>query len=284
MKTNRLLLDILRGQWMLNISNVAEYEKLANRILAGERLGAELDHTAFRAQIDGAGSALAPEKKEIGFLSMIGPLATYGDWCSYGSDDYVYALRSLNENPKVSAIVLHIDGPGGAVAAINNFQDFKTEKKKPIVALCDDCYSAHYWIAALLADHVMANGNISSGFGSMGVMTMMVDAREAMAKEGYKVQIIRAPQSKLKCQNAVDFYAGKDEEFIARMETQMEPIAARFIADVKAARPNLAEDEALLSGDVFGADQALQLGLIDSIGNRAKAFELAQALAELNEN
>ena len=287
MNTNSLVFEIMRGKWLMNFANVSEYEKLANKYISGEFVGQPLDRKAFRASYDngnygGGMSAGTTEEKVIGYLMMTGPMSTYGDMCTYGADDYLYALRKLNNNDKVSAIVLEIDGPGGAVSAINAFKEFRSEKRKPIVVLANDCYSLHYWIACLLADHVMAKGNISSGFGSIGATCIILDEREAMAQEGLKVLIINAPGSELKNKAMQDYYAGKDDEFKARLQKELKVSRDIYVADGKAAFPE-AVDERIFKADNFSADEALALKMIHSIGNERKAFELAKALAEMKE-
>lgn len=287
MKTNTLVYDLLRSKWLINTANLPEYEKLANRFLAGEYKGEPIDRKAFKASYENASDvnkSAQDEKKAIGYLQMIGPIATYGDLCTYGADDYLEALRYMNNSDKISAIVIDVDGPGGAVPAINAFKDFALEKKKPIVVLANDLCSLHYWMSCLIADHIMAKGSISPCIGSIGATCILLDAREAMAKEGYKVMIVNAPGSELKNKAMQDFYAGKDEEFIKRLESELKPIRDAFVLDVKAAMPNISDDARIFGADTFNATEALSLGMIHSIGNEKKAFEMARALAELNDN
>lgn len=287
MKTNTLVYDLLRSKWLINTANLPEYEKLANRFLAGEYKGEPIDRKAFVAAYENGmphSQTAQDDSKVIGYVQMIGPLATYGDMCTYGADDYLQALRYMNDNDKISAIVINVDGPGGAVPAINAFKDFQAEKKKPVVVLCNDLCSLHYWMSCLIADHIMANGSVSPCIGSIGVTCIITDAREAMAKEGYKVLIINAEGSDLKNKAMQDFYAGKDKEFIARLQAEQKPIRDIFIADVKKAMPEISDDPRIFAADTFSAAEALELGMIHSIGNEKKAFELAQALAELQDN
>ncbi len=289
MTTNTLIFDLMRHKWLINTDNVAEYEKLANRFISGEYKGDVIDREAFKkSYMTGGAQGLSgmqqEEKKAVGYLQMVGPMTTYGGMCSYGADDYVQALRYLNDSDKISSIVLEVDGPGGAVPAINAFKEFASEKKKPIVVLCNDLCSLHYWMSALLSDHIMAKGSISPCIGSIGATCILVDAREAMKKEGYKIMIVNAPGSELKNQTMQDFYAGEDEAFVTRLHTELKPIRDTFANDVKSLRPNLKDDARILAADTFSAPEALELGLIDSIGNTAEAFKLAQALAELQDN
>lgn len=171
MKTNTLVYDLLRSKWLINTANLPEYEKLANRFLSGEYKGEAIDRQAFMASYqNGRSESQSGQEvqKTIGYLQMIGPIATYGDMCTYGADDYLQALRYMNNSDKISAIVIDVDGPGGAVPAINAFKEFALEKKKPVVVLCNDLCSLHYWMSCLIADHIMAKGSISPCIGSIG--------------------------------------------------------------------------------------------------------------------
>lgn len=289
MTINTIIFDLMRSKWLINTDNIAEYEKLANRFISGEYKGDVIDREAFRESymmVSGSGvsNVKKEEKKRVGYIQMIGAMTTYGGMCSYGADDYVEALRYLNNAEDVSAIVLDVDGPGGAVPAINAFKEFASEKKKPIVVLCNDLCSLHYWMSCLLADHIMTKGSISPCIGSIGATCILVDSREAMQKEGYKIMIVNAPGSELKNQTMQDFYAGKDEAFVARLQAELKPIRDTFVNDVKSLRPNIKEDSRIFSADTFSALEALDLGLIDTIGSTKEAFELAEALGELQEN
>lgn len=286
MKTNNLTFDILRGAWLVNPATVPEYEKLVNNFFQGKYKGAEVNRTEFFAAAENG--SLYPgqpqaEEKIIARVSMRGILPAYGDYCMLGADDYLQLFRSLNNNDKISAVILDINGPGSSVDAINMMKEFAEEKKKPFVALANMCYSGHMWTAAILCDHIMAYGNISADFGSIGVLTTVVDGRKAMEKDGYKVMIVRAPQSTTKAQTMVDYYEGNDEAFIAQLQKEMKPMADAFIADMKKYRPNIDEKaEGIFTGSTYNANDALKFGLIDSIGNEKKAYERAQMLVELD--
>ncbi len=289
MDNNSFIFDLLRNKWLISLSHVQEFETIANRFLLGQNSGDILSRETFLAQFQAqasGGSASygrTEENKIIGYMKMVGPLATYGGWWSYGADDYLDALRYMNENDKFSAIVLDVDGPGGAVPAINAFKEFALEKKKPIVVLCNDLCSLHYWMSCLIADHIMAKGNISPRIGSIGATCILVDSREAMKKDGYSVMIINAPGSDLKNKALSDFYEGKDEDFKKRIQDELAPIQQIFVADVKAAMPGIGDDDRIFQADTFSADEALKLGMIHSIGNEKQAFQMAEALAELSE-
>lgn len=285
MNVNSLYNDILRGAWLVNPNSAREYEKLANNFLTGNFRGTPLDKSevlASASQNYALGQEPEISEKKIVMMTMRGIIPAYGDLCIYGADDYLRLFRMFNENDSVGAIIVNASGPGSSVSAINMMKEFAAEKKKPIVWLSDQCCSGYMWSAALLADHHMAYGNISPEFGSIGVLSTVLDSREAMAKEGYKVLIVRAPQSTTKGQAAVDFYEGRDEEFIKGLEDEMFPMAEIFIDEMKTLRPNMKMDtEGLFTGSTYNATKALEIGLIDSIGDEKKAFQRAQMLMEM---
>lgn len=275
--------NAFRGIWLIEPSHAPELRDLANTNVAEQKPFSREEF--FAAANTAAASPGAPkQQKRVIKVPMRGFLPAYGNWMP-GADDYLEFFRMINDNDAIASVVLDIHGPGSSVDAINMMKEFADEKKKPFVGLVNKCCSGHLWSAAMLCDHLMAYGNVSPDIGSIGVMTMVTDDRKAMEAAGYKVHIIRAPQSTTKGQNMVDYYAGKDEEFIKAMENEMEPMAAAFISDMKKYRPTIdASAEGIFTGSCFNAKDALKYGLIDSIGNEKKAFELAQALAELNEN
>lgn len=287
MKTNPLITDILRGPWLVNPAVVPEYEKLVNLFTTGQYQGTEIKRSEILAAASAPSSSLGQPQKEkrIGTITMHGVIPAYGDMCILGADDYLDIFRALNNNDDVSAIVIKMDVAGSSVSAINMMKEFASEKRKPVITLANTCFSGGYWTAALLSDYIMAYGDISAEFGSIGVLTMVGDGRKAMEKQGFKVMIIRAPQSTTKAQSMVDFYDGNDEAMIAELQREMKPMADAFINAVKTLRPNIDESaEGIFTGSTYNANEALKIGLIDGIGDEKQAYAIAQAFADLQNN
>lgn len=282
MKNNNLSIDSFRGAWAINPANVSDCESMLKLALSTQLLPQPKSTTEI---IAGAylesGSGSQREEQFIAVITMNGLLMAYDGWM-WTAQDYLQIFRAYNDSSRISAVVLHVNGPGSSVEAINMMKEFVDEKKKPFVVLANACYSGHYWTSCLIADHIMSYGDLTSGFGSIGVLSMNVDSREAWEKDGFKMQIIRAPQSTTKAQDMVDYYEGNDEAFVKSMKDSMAPMADAFIKDVTATRPNLKLDTpGLFTGSIYGAKEALEIGLIDSIGNEKKAVEMAQMLVDL---
>lgn len=287
MKTNALVTEIIRGKWVIEMSAVPHFEKLANDFLKGNFKGTEINREEFLASVESSGTSSMNNgevegQKRVVVLPITGMIPAYGDMCMLGADDYLKILRKLNTDDSIGAIVIHGDGLGSSLDAINAFKTFKLEKKKPIVGLFNSCYSGYYWMKSLICDYTYANFDVSSGFGSIGVLAMIMDSRQAMEKEGYKVIVVRAPQSTDKAQQMVDFYEGNDEAFIASLKEEMLEPCEKFIEDVKAGNPRIKDVPGVFTGATFSSKKALEYGMIDAIGNEKMAIEKAMMLATLN--
>ena len=289
MKTNALVTEIIRGKWVIEMNAVPHFEKLANDFLKGNFKGTEINRKEFFASVDSSGTSSlnngeVKDQKRVVVLPITGIIPAYGDMCMLGADDYLDILRRLNNDDSIGAIVVSGDGPGSSLDAINAFKTFKLEKNKPIVGLFNSCYSGYYWMKSLLCDYTYANFDVSSGFGSIGVLSIVVDNRKEMEDKGWKVRVVRAPQSTDKAQQMVDFYEGNDEAFITSLSEEMREPTEKFIADVKAGNPRIKDVPGIFSGATFSATKAVEYGMIDAIGNEKMAIEKAMMLATLNSN
>lgn len=286
MSYNLLISEILRGQWALNVHSVQNYMPVLDTVLRGETAFPDAKkepilsfYNADTMQAMGKGTSEANQKAtKTAIVSMVGPIVKYGNFCTYGADEIAGMLRAANNDDTVKSIVMYIDGPGGSTSAIAPFIEFASEKKKPVVVLLDSAYSLHYWTAVSVADHIMADNNINSGVGSIGVFVSFVDVKGMYEQKGAKVHEIYSDLSEHK--NEV-FRLALEGKYDKIKSEQLNPLAKKFQDAVKAGRPNLKEAEGVLTGKTFFAEEALELGMIDSIGNLTRAINLANALAEI---
>lgn len=216
----------------------------------------------------------------IGVVNIVGPMAKYGSYWMVGANEIIWQLDFLNNIQNIVAIVAYVDGPGGSVAAIPQFIDFASRKRKPIVALCDASLSLHRWIPDAIADYQMAENNICARFGSVGVVSSWMDATKYYEDMGIVMHEVYPDESEHK--NEIWRAIQDDEEKGKKLlkELHLSPMAIQFQNAVKAAHPNLLEEEGVLTGRTFGAEEAQRIGFINSIGNMKEAMLVAKALAE----
>lgn len=283
MKTNVLLNELVRGMWLMGPHEVSGFAPLVHGILSRNTVPENISTEKLDVlMMDEIGTVLNSagenEASKIAMVSMIGPVMKYGDWCTYGADEIVGMLDKANNDETVKGIIFYIDGPGGAVSAINPFMDFASRKKKPVVVLSDMAASLHYWTACAVADHIMGENVVSGRFGSVGVVSSFVDAKKHWEEKGYNFHEIYPEESGEK--NKV-FQLALEGKYDRIKAEHLSPIATKFQAAVREARPNLKENPGVLTGATFTTEEALSLGMIDSIGNMSKAIEMVNVLAEV---
>jgi capsid assembly protease len=121
-------------------------------------------------------------------VQRLGTLRPYSGMTGYDGirQNFLMAMS----DPKVEAIVLDIDSPGGEVAGCFDLVDaiYNARGEKPIWAILNEsAYSAAYAIASA-ADQITVPR--TGGTGSIGVIWMHMDWSRALAEGGFKVTFI----------------------------------------------------------------------------------------------
>ncbi len=188
------------------------------------------------------------------------------------SREVIRQLKILRESDAVKAIVVRINSPGGAVGPSQEIyrEVMRTRESKAVVASMGSvAASGGYYIAAA-ADKVLANpGTIT---GSIGVIMGFTNFRQLMEKIGLTPVIIKSGQYK-------DMGSPTREmtpEERDLLQGVIDQIHQQFIKAVSSGR-NMQKDKvaALADGRIFTGQQALELGLVDSMGNFEDAVQLA---------
>ena len=280
-----LLSEILRGCWMLRPEDVISGQIILHNILSGHyndmKFSKKLSEVTPFPQLvhEGESSYDNAKKGSTAVIPVKGTLVKYGTWCSYGADEIAEEIMKAATHNNIASIVLDIDSGGGAcdaVAPICSAIANAKAKGKAVVACCDMAASAAYWIACN-CDRIVADNNISSEFGSIGVMCSFADAKPYYEKMGMKFHEIYVDQSSNKNES---FRLALTGDYSLIKQESLNPLAIRFQNEVKQRRQCLAQDTpGILSGKMFYAQQALEVGLIDEIGDLNRAVELSKELS-----
>jgi len=287
MRVDRLLMDLNRGQWAMSFDGVLAFMPMVHKIMMGEAVPIIEKTHSLMSVVDNNGKPVRPDssglinapKGSVAIIDMVGPVMKYGDMCTYGADEIVAAMYAADRNPNIIGTVFNEDGPGGGVNAIGPFMQFAKDKKKPVVSIADQCASLHYLAMCAVADYKMADNNVSAAFGSVGVVASIADNREYLEKLGYKFHDIYPKESEHKNMAVKLALEGKYEMITAE---HLSPLAIQFQNVVREACPNLKEEIGVLTGKTFGADKALEYGMIDAIGSLDQAINRLHILSELN--
>lgn len=164
-----------------------------------------------------------------------------------------------------AAIAISINSPGGSPVQSRLIHDriraLAAEKQKPVLVFCEDvAASGGYWIACA-GDEIFADP--ASIVGSIGVISAGFGFTGAMDRLGVERRVKTAGKSKL----LADPFGPETPEQAATITRLMEAMHAQFIGHVKARRGEKLKDEAeLFDGSVYTGAEALELGLIDGLG------------------
>jgi len=188
-------------------------------------------------------------------------------------EEIMSQIDEAEANPGVKAILLRINSPGGSAAASQEiFEEIGKIEKPVVVSVSETCASGAYYIASA-ADKIIANR--SSSVGSIGVIIQIPNYEDLYEKLGIKYTTIK--EGKYKDVGSPDRPITSEE--LKLFEAQLEEVNKQFISDVAEARGmDIEKVEELATGWVFLGTEALELGLIDDIGNYKDAISAAAEL------
>ena len=212
-----------------------------------------------------------------GTLTTSGSIArVHIDGLIRSDNDRVEALERL-EKSRAAAVVVHINSPGGTTAGSEQLYDslVRLKAKKPVVVVVEGLAASGGYIAAIAADHIVAQQ--SSLVGSIGVLFQYPNFTELMKTVGIKVEEVKS--SPLKA--APNGFEPTSPEARAALDSLVKDSYAWFRGLVKQRR---GMDDVLLEkvadGRIFTGRQAVELKLVDALGDEKTA--IAWLVAEKN--
>ena len=196
-----------------------------------------------------------------------------------GADNVSELVRMAQQNDAVKALVLRVDSPGGAALASEQIRaalaQFQQSGRPVVVSMGSTAASGGYWIAAT-ADRILASSTTITG--SIGVIGMIPTFEEALDSLGIGVDGVSTTQ----LSRIGDPLTGMSEIQSTIYQSTIDDAYQRFIQLVSDGRDiPLAEVDALAQGRVWTGAQALDLGLVDELGDLDRAIASAADLAGL---
>lgn len=180
------------------------------------------------------------------------------------------------KDPSVKAIVLRVDSPGGAVAPSQEiYEEVKkaVEKKKVIVSMGSVAASGGYYISAP-ASLIIANPGTLTG--SIGVIMEIPNIEGLMNKVGVKTEVIKSGSHK----DLASMFRGIGKEERVILQDVLDDVHEQFIRAVAEGRKLQQGDvRKLADGRIFTGRKAVELKLVDELGNLEDSITAAAKLA-----
>ncbi|HEY5639862.1 MAG TPA: signal peptide peptidase SppA [Dehalococcoidia bacterium] len=192
----------------------------------------------------------------------------------------VRTIRSLTNDPRVKAVVVQIDSPGGSAPVSDAIfrQLRKLSRKKPTVASIMGSGLSGGYLVACGARHVIALP--TSLVGSIGVIFVRPVVQELLTKIGVRVDVTHEGKLKAMFQPWQD--PTPDEQ--AKMKELTAEYYDWFVNTVAEARGlDPAKVREYATGEVFTGAKAKEIGLIDELGDFEAAVKKARSLADVAE-
>lgn len=189
------------------------------------------------------------------------------------SDEVVRQMKKYRNNSSVRAIVLHIDSPGGGVVASQEmYEEVRAVRDggKPVIVSMGSLAASGGYYVAVGGSYLVANRGTLTG--SVGVISEFLQLKDALDKVGIGVKTIKA--GKLKDAGSPMRAMNDDDQ--KYFQALMDDVHRQFIDVVARERKmDVEKVRELADGRVFTGEQALQLGLVDTLGTFEDAVRIA---------
>jgi protease-4 len=174
-------------------------------------------------------------------------------------------IEYAREDPRVRAVVLVMNSPGGTVSDTESvyLELARLRATKPVVTVIEGMAASGGYYLACGTDYILAKA--SSDVGNVGVIGYLPEApyveEEVISTGPYKM------------------WGSSRDGFIR----QVEMLKQGFLRAVQIGRDRAlqAAPEEVLTGQLWPGNEALRLGLIDGLGTQTDAIEKAADIAKI---
>lgn len=187
-------------------------------------------------------------------------------------------LRKLRQNSKIKAIVLRVNSPGGSAIASEQIQrelSLFAQNKPVVVSMSSVAASGGYWISTA-ASRVFAEPNTITG--SIGVFSLVPNIQEFANRNGVTFDTVKTGRYA----DIFTLSRPRTAAELAVLQRGTDAVYEAFIDRVATARKlSLDSVRAIAEGRVWSGEQALRIGLVDSLGSLDGAIKSAASLAKI---
>jgi protease-4 len=258
---------------------------------AKDKAGAGSDIVSIENYYTREGSPYAYPYSKDGAIALIAAEGPIADGAS-GEDPYngrvmggetiAASIRAAADDPRVKAILLRVNSPGGSALAsdvmLDALRKAQGRGKKVVVSMGPVAASGGYWIA-MYADAVFASPATITG--SIGVLSGKVMLRETYRLAGLNPVSIGIGANANMFSEFDDWTPAQRAKF----EASLDQIYSRFTASVAEGRKIPLETvQQIARGRVWSGVDAIGLKLIDKFGGLSDALEETKKLAGFGPN
>jgi protease IV len=179
-------------------------------------------------------------------------------------------LQKIRKDDQVKAVIVAVDSPGGTTTGGEALYEDLRElaKAKPVAAVFGTVAASAAYLCGIGTDYIVARGNTITG--SVGVIFQWADVTELLGKVGVKVDEVRSGPLK-----AVPSPFTPPDEASKKLTAELvKDSQGWFLGLVSERRKAAAASmDDIKTGRIYTGRQALQIGLVDAIGDEQTAVK-----------
>lgn len=204
----------------------------------------------------------------IGIVEVTGPILS--------SRQVIEDIETFRKDDGIKAIVIRVDSPGGGIGPSQEIyrELIKTRSVKTVISSMGSVAASGGYYVASGAQFIMANSGTITG--SIGVIMEHINLTELARKIGISPLVIKSGEFK---DMGSPFREMEDQEK-QLLQQVVDELHQQFVSDAARAR-NKPEDAMakLADGRIYTGQTALDLDLVDRLGNLEDAVAWAAELA-----
>lgn len=266
-----VMMPVLKG---ILAGNIVEFDKSPEPFMV-TREGKRRETMSRQAQDSSS-------EKYVYVTYLQGTMLKHDGMCGEpGTRTIGQGLLDADSDPEVIGHIIVAESGGGACNSVSELSDAITKCAKPVVTYIDGMAGSACMYAISYSDHIMAHKPMDE-VGCIGVMVQL-SGLPRYHKDPQTGEIYCRIYATDSSEKNLDYEAALEGDAKVIREESLDPLCQQFMADIKANRPGVTEDQ--LHGKIFFAKDVVG-SLIDSIGTFedavAKVLELAEAKALTN--
>lgn len=188
-------------------------------------------------------------------------------------------INSYRDDSNVKAVLVHINSPGGGVAASQALYHalMKLREEKPVVASMASVAASGGYYVACAADSIVAEEGTLTG--SIGVIATFLRTEELFQKIGLDVTVVKSGRYK----DVGSPHREITDEERAYLGDLLDNVYDQFLRAISEGR-GMPVDRVrdLAQGRLYTGEQARQSGLIDRVGSYEDALLLAAEMGGID--
>ena len=199
--------------------------------------------------------------RQVGVVQIVGPIYSFGDLTDQ--------IGAAENDPRIRALVLYLNSPGGGAYACMEVRRYVENMTKPNIAIMDEVAASGAYYIGSAADEILAHANTITG--SIGVISVWEDYSKWLENEGIAFHVWKSGQAK----DLYEPWRSPTQEENETIQREIDKIYEELITDIARGRPNMTVEDVRMvaNGSVYTGLEALEKGLVDGIGDYSSSIK-----------